>query len=427
MSLRILFIDFNSYFASVEQHLRPELRGRPVAVAPVVAPSGCCIAASYEAKAFGVKTGMRVRDAMALCPNIEIVNARPSVYVRVHHRLIEAIDTCIPIEGVHSIDEMSCRLAPNEREPGAAAALAGRIKRAIREHVGETMRCSIGVAPNRFLAKVATDMQKPDGLVVIQRHELPGRLYGLDLIDLPGIGPRMNKRLQSRGICTVEQLCALDEPRMVALWESVLGSYWHLWLRGEITHEAPTRKRSIGHQHVLPPALRTDEQARAVAIRLLHKAAARMRQMEYAAGRLTLNLSIDPAGGGGGGGASGGFGGAGGWHSAGWHASVALPDGCRDTVQCTKLLARLWSDRPLGRPKQVGVIFSELVADACATAPLFAEERKSEELCRAVDAINERFGRNAVYSAAVHQVRDSARGGIAFTYVPDLDAPDGVA
>ena len=88
MSLRSLFIDFNSYFASCEQHLRPELRGKPVAVAPVVAASGCCIAASYEAKAFGVKTGMRVGEAMALCPKIEIVDARPSEYVRLHQSRI---------------------------------------------------------------------------------------------------------------------------------------------------------------------------------------------------------------------------------------------------------------------------------------------------------------------------------------------------
>jgi len=115
-----------------------------VAVAPVTAPSGCCIAASYEAKKFGVRTGMRVREATALCPRIEIVDARPSEYVRLHHRLLEAIDTCIPIDGIHSIDEMSCKLAPVERTPEAAGELAGRIKRAIRERVGETMRCSIG-------------------------------------------------------------------------------------------------------------------------------------------------------------------------------------------------------------------------------------------------------------------------------------------
>lgn len=419
MSLRSLFIDFNSYFASCEQHLREELRNKPIAVAPVTSSSGCCIAVSRQAKKWGVKTGMRVYEAQALCPTIEIVDARPSEYVRLHHKLIEAIDTCIPIDGIHSIDEMSCRLAPNERDPDAAAALATRIKGALRERVGEIMTCSIGIAPNRFLAKVGTDMMKPDGLVIMQKHELPQRLYTLDLIDLPGIGPRMNKRIRSRGIHTIEQMCELSEAQMVSLWESVLGTYWYLWLRGEVTHEEPTRKRSIGHQHVLPPKLRSEDQARAVAMRLLHKAAARMRQMGYAAGRLTLSLSLEPA--------PGETGpGAGGWRSAGWHASAALPAGCRDTSQCAEVLSRMWSARPLGRPKQVGVTLSELAADACVTAPLFAEERKSEELCRAVDAINLRFGRNAVYSGAVHEVRDSARGGIAFNFVPDLDVVDGV-
>lgn len=419
MSLRVLFIDFNSYFASAEQHLRPELRARPIAVAPVTSDSGCCIAASIEAKKFGVKTGMRVREARERCPGIEIIDARPSEYVRLHHRLIEAIDSCIPVDGVHSIDEMSCKLAPVEREPEAAAALAARIKRAIAQRVGPTMRCSIGIAPNRFLAKVGTDMQKPDGLVIIQRHELPARLHGLELIDLPGIGPRMNVRLQSRGIHTVEQLCALDEPRMVGLWESVLGQYWYRWLRGEITHEEPTRKRSLGHQHVLPPELRSDDQARAVAIRLLHKAAARMRQIGYAAGRLTLSVSVEK---------TEGFGpvGQAGWRTAGWHTSAALPEGSRDTSVCAESLSRMWNSRPPGRPKLVGVTFSELVPDASSTAPLFDGERRSENVCRAVDAINKRFGRNAVYTAAVHDVRDNARGGIAFTYVPDLEVVDGV-
>jgi DNA polymerase-4 len=362
MSLRSLFIDFNSYFASCEQHLRPDLRGKPVAVAPVVAPSGCCIAASYEAKKFGVRTGMRVREAMEKCPEIQIIDARPSEYVRLHHQLIEAIDTCIPIAGIHSVDEMSCRLAPEERDPEAAAALAEKIKRAIANRVGPTMRCSIGVAPNRFLAKVATDMMKPDGLVILRKEELPQSLYRLDLIDLPG----------------------------------------------------------IGHQHVLPPNLRSEEKARAVAMRLLHKAAARMRQIGYAAGRVTLSISVEPAPG------ETGYGAPGGWGAAGWHATAALPAGCRDTSQCAEILSRMWSARPAGRPKQVGVTLSELAADACVTAPLFAEERKSEQLCRAVDAINLRFGRNAVYSGAVHEERESARGGIAFNFVPDLGVVDGV-
>jgi DNA polymerase-4 len=196
--LRSLFLDLNSYFASVEQQLNPALRGKPIAVTPVLADGGCCVAASYEAKKFGVRTGTRVGEAKRLCPNIQFVKTQHRVYVEMHHKIIEAVETCIPVEQVMSIDEMSCRLARDEQDPERAVALAMKIKHAIATRVGECMRCSVGIAPNRFLAKVGTDMQKPDGLVVIQSHELPDKLHGLALQDLAGIGPRMAANLWCR-------------------------------------------------------------------------------------------------------------------------------------------------------------------------------------------------------------------------------------
>src|SRR5271163_5284545 len=113
--LRWLFLDLNSYFASVEQELRPELRGRPVAVVPLFADSTCCIAASYEAKAFGVRTGTTVGDAKTLCKGIELIEARHEVYVEYHHKIIHAVETCVPVTAVMSIDEMACRLIGRER------------------------------------------------------------------------------------------------------------------------------------------------------------------------------------------------------------------------------------------------------------------------------------------------------------------------
>lgn len=424
MSLQVLFVDFNSYFASVEQQLRPELRGRPVAVAPVTTNSGCCIAASYEAKKFGVKTGMRVGEARLLCPQIDIVDARPSEYVKMHHRLIEAIDTCAPVKGVHSIDEVSIRLVRAEREPDQARALAMRIKKAIRTRVGEHMRCSIGIAPNRFLAKVATDMQKPDGLIIIQKHELPHRLHELDLIDLPGIGPRMKKRLEAKGIHTVEQLCAQTESQMAALWESIVGRRWYLYLRGEDTPELETHTRSLGHQHVLAPKLRTDELARAVAIRLLHKAAARMRQTGYWAQQLTLAVTYEAEPGGR---IDGGrWGGGGNGWGKGWHAAALLPGGTQDTLFCIETLSKLWRTRPAGTPKLVGITFSDLIPEAQVTQPLFAQERQRTQLSKAMDTINARYGKNVLHTGAIHEVLDSAKGGIAFTFVPDLEVTDSV-
>src|ERR1700753_4350975 len=126
--LNWLFVDLNSYFASVEQEVRPELRGRPVGVVPMVADTTVCIAASYEAKAYGVKTGTVVADAKRMCPEIVFVEGRHEIYVDYHHRILEAIETCIPVSSVQSIDEMACRLIGRERPLQAALDLGLRVK-----------------------------------------------------------------------------------------------------------------------------------------------------------------------------------------------------------------------------------------------------------------------------------------------------------
>lgn len=431
MSLTTLYVDFNSYFASVEQQLRPELRGRAVAVAPVNSDAGCCIAVSYEGKRKGVKTGMRVREARELCPEIEIVDSTPGAYVRMHHRLLAAIETCLPIEAVCSIDEVSCRLGWGQKEPAQAAALAKQVKTAIRERVGEFVTCSIGIAPNRFLAKVATDMMKPDGLVLIGREELPNRLYELALRDLPGIGHNMETRLNTKGVFTVQDLCARSEAEMERLWESVVGRRWWRWLRGEDFDDGPTKKRSIGHQHVLAPDKRDEVNARAIGQRLLLKAAARMRGLGYLARRMSVGVSLEPARGWGaqsGPGASGGVGGSGGGWGRGsrWHATVSLGHGCQDSMRMLEEFVRLWAQRPPGRVKLVDVTFGELIAEGAATPSLFEPERKRVKLSKAMDAINTKFGKHAVYTGGIHGVRDTARGGIAFRSIPDLDVVDGV-
>lgn len=428
--LSTLYVDFNAYFASVEQHFNPALRGKPIAVAPVQADSGCCIAASYEAKAFGVKTGVRVREARQLCPQITIVKCRPGVYVQMHHALVRAIEKAIPVHGVHSIDEISCRLMRGERKPEEAAELAGRIKRSIRTHVSETIRCSIGVGPSAFIAKIAADMQKPDGLTIIPRSRLAERLCELELIDLPGIGPRMRDRLVRKGVSSVRELLACDEHRLGQLWESVVGRRWHGLLRGEQSEELPSARRSVGHSHVLPPHERDPAQARQVALRLLFKAAARMRSLRYAAQRITLSLAIDPSrdpqmhlpigwvpptppsvGWG---------------KTAAWHNDVTCTGGCADTLELTRRLSELWETRPAGLIRQVAVTLSELIADDQMTLPLFPGEARRRELSGVIDAVNERFGRHAVYSASFHHARDSAPGGIAFSHIPDMTLPDSI-
>jgi len=159
--LRSLFVDFNSYFASVEQQLNPALRGRPVGVVPVMADTSCCIAASYEAKVLGIGTGTGVAEAKRLCPDIAIVLADHAKYVEVHHRAVAVVDSIAPVHQVVSIDEMECELTGRWQERARAVALATRIKAELLTHVGECMRTSVGIAPNTLLAKLASNMQNP--------------------------------------------------------------------------------------------------------------------------------------------------------------------------------------------------------------------------------------------------------------------------
>lgn len=417
MPLRSLFLDLNSYFASCEQQMHAELRGRPVAVVPMVTDTTCCIAASYEAKKFGVKTGTRVGDARRMCPGLVLVHGNHEHYIRLHHEILRAVDTVIPVHRVCSIDEMECRLVPAEQPREAAVEIAQRVKAAIRVRVGECLTCSIGLAPNRVLAKVGTDMQKPDGLIVLEPHELPDRLRSLKLRDLPGIGARMEKRLNAKGIWSMDDLIDRGEKDLVAAFGSIHGAYWYRWLRGEEVAEAGTRTRSIGHQHVLPPDLRNLPDARAVLVRLLHKAAARLRNKGFLAGSLHVFVRCMNDG------AGGRWGG-----RAGWERVVPLGVPTDDTLTLVRAFAGAWLDaeRELasGRLLMVGVTLIDLEPVYGTTPSLFKPDRPTHRLGEVMDRINTAFGKRAVYIASMHMAKESAPTRIAFSSIPDLDVPE---
>jgi len=291
--LRWLYVDFNSYFASVEQQLRPELRGKPIAVVPVDTDATCAIAASYEAKAFGVKTGTPIWEAKKICPGIVCVLAQHERYVEYHHRILDEIDHHIPVTAVCSIDEVACRLMDNETSVERSTEIGRAIKRGLAKNVGEYVKCSIGIAPNRYLAKIATDMQKPDGMTVLQPHDLPERLFALKLRDLTGVGHNMERRLAMAGISDMRALLALDAKRMRKAWGGVLGERMWYQLRGVELPEEETSRRTVGHSHVMAPELRDPAKAKYVARRLTLKAASRLRRMEYYAGALSLSARLE--------------------------------------------------------------------------------------------------------------------------------------
>src|ERR1035437_9804418 len=291
--LRWLYVDFNSYFASVEQQLNPRLRGKPIAIIPVETDATCAIAASYEAKAFGIKTGTPIYEAKKMCPGLICVLAQHEHYVEFHERLLDEIDHHIPVTDVCSIDEMACRLMNNEISVARSTEIAQSIKAGIVKNIGEYVRCSIGIAPSKYLAKVATDMKKPDGLTILQPSNMQDRLLELQLRDLPGIGPNMEQRLNHAGIYDMKKLFSMQPKHMRAVWGSLWGEKMWYYLSGYEIPDQETTRSSIGHSHVLAPEMRPPAQAWHIARRLTVKATARLRRMDYYAGAFSVSIRLE--------------------------------------------------------------------------------------------------------------------------------------
>lgn len=296
--LRYIFLDFNAYFASVEQYDEPALQGRPVIVTPLASEHSGAIAASYEAKALGISRGTSVAEARQLCPGIAIRPARHERYVQLHLQLMEEIRRHLPITRIHSIDECLCRLSREEWYSDQAKIKARSIKQGIAERFGPAIRCSIGLAPSPALAKLASDLEKPDGLVALPLSDLPDRLLDMPLRAIPGIGAGIERRLMLAGITDFAKLWDLDPRHARRIWGSVAGERFLYGLHGydlPIIPE-PQDKRMIGHSRVLSGQDRQPARARIVARSLLLKAASRLRRHNLYSNGLHLGIRLYPEG-----------------------------------------------------------------------------------------------------------------------------------
>ena len=396
--VRWLYLDMNSYFASVEQEMNPTLRNKPVAVVPMLADTTCCIAVSYEGKAFGIKTGTKVGDAKKLCPQMQFIEGDHGNYVRYHNKIVETVESCLPVETVCSIDEMACRLTGSQQTVVAAEALATKIKDAIRSKVGSSLRCSIGVAPNRYLAKIAADMKKPDGFTAIRPSDLPKILYSLTLRDLPGVGPQMETRLKQKHIYNMEKLSSMTAKELTQAWGSVCGEEMWRLLRGEDLAEKKSEQKSLSHSHVLPPELRHEPGAMQVLKKLTTKAATRLRREGFFASGVQIFVRFQG--------------------QDAWKARCGLME-TQDTLAFIHAIGTLWKQLPAGAIYAVGVVLTGLVPEAFHAPSLFEDHRRNR-LTKALDQVNEKFGKDVVHFGATHEAATGmAPLRIAFTRIPD--------
>jgi DNA polymerase-4 len=404
--LERLYLDFDSFFASAEQHLRPELQSRPVGIIPLDTAHTGLIAASREAKRLGVTRGMWVRDARRTCPEITLVAARHDEYVKLHKKVVEIIGDIVPVTAVRSIDEMVCALFTNEQE--RAVPIAREVKAAIAREISPVLTCSVGLAPNELLAKIAAEMEKPDGLVVIRPEDLPGPLLRLSLTDVPGIAKGNAARLERAGVTDMAGFWALAPKQARAIWGNVEGERLWALLHGYAVERPETGRVMFGHGRVLPMDWRNPDKAQICARVLTIKAARRMRRAGFAARALALWFTDKD--------------------TAGWFGEERFAPAWDDRsilASLARLMAGARGAAP-ARSRSVHVVLHDLVPSDEVTrdlfhfTPEFTEQRRWERLSLLADDLNKRYGRAVVNVGPwVEPPGGYAGAKIAFNRIPD--------
>jgi DNA polymerase IV len=390
----ILHADLDAFYASVEQRDEPRLRGRPVIVG-----AGVVLAASYEARAWGVRTAMGGVQARRLCPQAIVVPPRMSAYAEASKAVFEVFSQTTPLVEGLSIDEAFLDVGGLRRIAGPAPDIAERLRREVREQVG--LPITVGVARTKFLAKVASAVAKPDGLLVVPPDREPAFLHPLPVERLWGVGPVTAGKLHDRGIVTVGDVARVPEPALVAMLGRAAGGHLHALAHNRDPRpvEVGRRRRSIGAQHALGRAPRTPADVDAVVVSLVDRVTRRMRAAGRVGRTVTVRLRFDD------------------FSRA--TRSHTLPQA---TAQTRAVLATVRELLAAARPMVerrgltlVGVAVGNLGDDHTVQLPLPFPRRSASALDVAVDAVRERFGSNAI-TRAVLLGRDQ---GLTIPLLPD--------
>ncbi len=282
----VMHIDLNSCFATIEQQANPTYRGHPLVVAAYTTDRGCILAASVEAKRLGIKTGMYVGDGKRLFPKLIILPSDPPKYRFVNQKLFTLLSAYSSLVEVKSIDEMVLKM---NSELGIMN-YAKEIKKRIKDEIGEWLTVSIGIAPNRYLAKIASNLHKPDGLDIITAHNIELILSSLKLEDLTGIKEGYGGRMRRAGIYSPLAMYKASGMVLAAAFGSKIGHDWSLMLHGwETDLYDRTETKSIGHSYALPRAYATDDvRLHQILSQLVEKMGRRLREGHYTAGGIRI-------------------------------------------------------------------------------------------------------------------------------------------
>ena len=389
-----MHLDINSCFASIEQQTNPLLRGKPIAIAAYVSPGGCLLAASIEAKTYGVKTGMRVREGKLLCPNLIILPSDPEKYRRVHlqfRRLLsDYVNTVVP----KSIDEFVLNLSDFVRSGIDLETVAHEIKQRIKNEIGDWLRISVGIGPNRFLAKTAAGLHKPDGLDTINKNNYQKVYQSLSLTDLCGINLANAARLNRVGIFTTGQFATANIQTLHSAFGSVAGRYWYLRLRGWEIDDVEFCRKSFGNSYALPKPLITNEELAPILSKLVEKTAHRMRRAGFAASGVHLAIVYR----------DGGY----------WHQGLTVPEIFTGS-DVYRYAWQILSSCPYRKPvRNLAVSCFNLRKQNSTQLVLFENIQKKRKLIQAIDRMKKRYGDSIITPAIMLGTAKNVPDRIAF-------------
>lgn len=378
----IMHVDLNSCFATVEQQARPLLRGKPVAIVNRRTEKTAIVTASYEAKAKGVKVGMKLAEAKRLCPDIIALESDPSKYRYVYRKLLAIMQDYSAHVTMKSIDEgvIDFHHAPPAVQARDLREIGKEIKQRLKDEIGVWMRCNVGISTNRFLAKTAAGLNKPDGLNVITADNVTEVFDKLELTDLTGIARRNEHRLNSVGMYTPRDFLAADSVTLKKIvFKSVVGEWWYQRLRGFEVDDVVTKTGRVGRQYVLE---RFDLSREQVLQRLHHLAesvGSRMRSQGWSARGVFVYVKTRTG--------------------ERWHeCSLSVLPFYSDQAIYTQAL-RLFERAPHDI-REIGMHCYELGSLEYSQQSLFADElAREQQVMAAVDDINKRFGERTIHSA----------------------------
>jgi len=426
----IAHLDMNSFFASVEQQANPHLRGKPLGVCAYLHKHGCVIACSIEAKRVGMKVGMTVGEAKEKVKDAVFVENDPPKYRAVTSRVFALLHELTDHVEHYSIDEAFMDLTGWYRDNAEAAWALTKVRARIRDEIGEWLRCSIGIAPTRFLAKTASDMEKPNGLVVIDHDNLDSMLARLDLEDVCGIGPRIRKRLNRLGI---QSLLEIKRYPIGNLMQE-FGKYGlFLWCKlhamefEKVVDADSTDPKSVGHSYCVPNRVNKEGKVPSVLMRLAERAGRRLRTVGLLANSVHVTVGFRaptfaaP---------SGPF-----WMplpGQGGSVSFALPEPAADSFTLVgttmRLLEEIWHGEPVNF---LAVTFADLAQpnfqarldERIENDGWMSVRDRRVRASRAVDAIRDRYGDESVVFGRMLNLEGEAPDRIGFRKTEGVDVP----